>query len=72
MNEKFEQIVEKLKTSPELLKNIKNKDDAIKVIAKETNLPEAECAKVYDAVTAKLKTGAAENLAGKFGVKLPF
>lgn len=67
-----EQLVEKLKNSPELLKNIKNKDDAIKVIAKETNLPEAECAKIYDAVMEKVKSGAAEKLAGKFGVKLPF
>jgi len=72
MNEKLDQIVERLKNSPELLKNIKNKDDAIKVIAKETNLPEAECAKIYDALAAKLKTSAAENIASKFGVKLPF
>ena len=41
MNEQFTQIVEKLKNSPELIKNIQNKDDAIKLIAKETKMPEA-------------------------------
>ena len=72
MNENYDQIIEKLKSSPELLKNIRNKDDAVKLIAKETHLPEAECAKIYDALATKLKTSAAESLADKFGVKLPF
>lgn len=72
MNEQMNQIVEKLKNSPDLLMKLKSKDDAVKFIASETKLPEAECAKIYDAVMEKVKSGAAEQLAGKFGVKLPF
>lgn len=72
MNEQFTQIVEKLKNSPELIKAIQNKDDAIKLIAKETKMPEAECEKIYNAVLEKVKSGAAEKITGKLGVKLPF
>ncbi len=70
MNEKISQYVEKLSNSGDLLKIIQNKDEAIKFIAKETKLPEAECAKVYDSVLEKVKGG----IAGKLGdkVKLPF
>ena len=72
MSKQITKIIEKLKNSPELLKNIQNKDDAIKFIAQETKMPEAECAKIYDAVVEKVKSGAAEKITGKLGVKLPF
>ncbi len=74
MNDKITQMVEKFKNNPELLKSLQNKDEAVKFIAKETKMPEAECAKIYDAILEKVKSGAADKLTSKLGgkVKLPF
>ncbi len=69
MNEKISQYVEKLASSGDLMKIIQNKEEAIKFISKETKLPQAECAKIYDSVLEKVKGGVAEKLTGKLGEK---
>ena len=68
MNEQVTQLVEKLKNNPEIIKSLSSKEETVKLIAKETNMPEAECAKIYDAIVEKVKGG----IAGKLGGKLPF
>ncbi len=68
MNEQITQLVDKLKNNPEIIKALSSKEEAVKLIAKETKMPEAECAKIYDGIVEKVKGG----IAGKLGGKLPF
>ena len=74
MNEKVMQAVEKVKSNPEILKALSNKQEAVKLISKETKLPETECEKIYDIVVEKVKSGVGDKIADKLGgkFKLPF
>jgi len=74
MNEKIMQAAEKVKSNPEILKALTNKQEAVKLLSKETKLPEAECEKIYDIVVEKAKSGVGDKIAEKMGgkFKLPF